>query len=269
MKKGLNTQGFTIVEVMIVLAVTGALLIMALVLISGQQGKTQFSQSINDIQAQINDVVNNVATGYYANNGNVSCTSTGGVPQPTVGAAGEGQNTGCVFLGRAIQFDVGGDKTAYNIYDIVGTQKTASGNYPANKVEAAPVVLAPPSSTADTTSKLNLLYGLEVGSMKYQGGDISSIAFLSSFANYTNNDLNSGSQHVSLYPIKTSATIASGGETAPSAVPKITAANMDDPGNGVQICFNSQVGNQSGTITIGGNGGQLATTLKIQNTNCT
>src|SRR5882762_7178443 len=105
MKTGLNALGFTIVETMIVLAITGALLLMAMLMISGQQGKTEFTQAINDIQAQINDVINNVGTGYYAKTTDFSCSAGASGPVFNAsGSTGQGSNTACVFMGRAVQF---------------------------------------------------------------------------------------------------------------------------------------------------------------------
>lgn len=281
MNKGLNTHAFTVVEVLIVLAVTGSLLVMAISLISGQQGRTGFTQSINDLQAQINDVINNVATGYYANNNNVTCTAPGASPvlaTPGIPTNTQGQNNGCVFLGRAMQFDVGGDTTAFNVYDIVGLQKkNGSTQSPQTLTDAAPLAIAPPNP-ADTTQHLFTQYGLSINKMYYTNNgvptppDITTFALTSSLAGYSNGNLVSGSKQVELHPVKSSASIAAGGEAATLAVQKINAANLDYvlyPDLAVTMCFNSDSSDQSGIITIGSNGRQLSTTLQINNGKCT
>ena len=74
-----SKAGFTIVEVIIVLAVSSVLLVSALSLVGGQQKKAEFTQALSDIQSQIDGVMNNVATGYYANPGNFQCTTTGDI----------------------------------------------------------------------------------------------------------------------------------------------------------------------------------------------
>ena len=73
MKSGLKSRGFTIVEVLIFLAVSSALMVSAFTLISGSQNKAAFTVGINDVQQQINAVINNVSNGYYSE----SATSQG------------------------------------------------------------------------------------------------------------------------------------------------------------------------------------------------
>lgn len=278
MKNGSKAHGFTIVEVMIVLAVTSALFVAASYLISGQQGKTQFAQAINDIQAQINDVISNVQSGYYATNGKVTCNGTGGVLSLSTGNSSQGSNGGCIFIGRAIQFavaDAAGnpDPTAYNIYDIVGLQYDASGNIIQNLASDQVKALAPPNN-ADTTQSQKLLYGLQAAKMYYNdtAHPISTVAFISTLGNGVdaNNNLASGSQHVELRPVQNTADISSGGDkTAQTAVGAIKGANLGVVvSGGVTICFNSASSNQSGTIVIGANGKQLSTTLTINTGTC-
>jgi len=275
MKRAPKTAGYTVIELMIVLAVTGALLAMVITLISGQQGRTEFTQSINDIQAQINDIINNVSNGYYANNGNVQCTVSGGAPYPTKNSGTEGANTGCVFFGRAMQFSVGGDSSQFNIYDLVGLQYASGTNPPKNISEAKPLAIAPPNGDGkvDTTQSQQLLYGLQAATMRYTNAgvtkDVGAVAFTNSPASYspTTGNLQSGALQVEVHPIYPSASVATG-ESKNSIVPKIIAANMVSADGGVTICFNSTTSNQSGTITIGSNGRQLATTLAINNGKC-
>lgn len=274
MKTGLNQAAYTIVEVMIVIAITGGLLLMAMLMISGQQGKTEFTQAINDVQAQINDVINNVATGFYANNGNISCAA-GASPILSAVSRGEGTNQGCVFMGRAIQFAVAGDPVAYNLYDIVGLQNNSSGQAVQNLTEAVPEAIAPPNG-ADTTQSQNLQYGLKAAKMYYTSSGVnhpvSTVAFMSTLANYSNNNLASGSQQVELRPVQNTADISSGvsDKSAQTAVNAISATNLSlIPDGGVTICFNSAGSNQNGVIIIGSNGRQLSTQLVVSGGSCT
>ena len=70
--------GFTVIEVMIVLAVTGLLFISSVALISGKQNQTAFDQSIRQIQSQIQQIINEVSIGFYPNLGDVQCNGSGG-----------------------------------------------------------------------------------------------------------------------------------------------------------------------------------------------
>src|SRR4051812_35553772 len=101
MKQGQTAHGYTIIEVLIVLAVTGVLLASALRLISGQQARTEFSQSIRDVQSQINDVMNNVSSGYFATGGKVGCTTSSSGPtlSSTPPSGGSGTSKDCILIG--------------------------------------------------------------------------------------------------------------------------------------------------------------------------
>src|SRR4051794_22929500 len=81
--------GFTIVEVMIVLAVSGLLLGGAIVVIGGKQNQTAFNQSVRQVQAQIQQRINEVATGFYDNEGNIRCNGAGGIVTLTAGGGTE------------------------------------------------------------------------------------------------------------------------------------------------------------------------------------
>src|ERR1700761_7227045 len=103
------TAGFTIIEVLIVLAISSALLISAAALISGRQAKTEFMTGINNTQQQIQQIINETASGYYPNAGNFTCTGSlvGGVVSFSNAASQQGTNAGCIFMGKAIQFGLG------------------------------------------------------------------------------------------------------------------------------------------------------------------
>lgn len=278
MKTGLNEAAYTIIEVLIVLAVTTTLLFAVMLLISGQQGKTEFTQAMNDIQAELNDVINNVSTGYYANNNNVKCAAVGGAPVFTSAVTQEGSNKDCVFMGRAVQFAVSGNASSYNVYDVAGVRLTAAGQQPQTLVQASPRAIAPPTpNDGNTTQQKSLQYGLQAAKMYYtQGVDtpINTIVFMSTLAPVSaGGDLVSGTQQVELRPVNVVADI-SNGATDKSASAAVT--NINNPNNlsviptgGVTICFNSAGSNQSGIITIGNNGRRLATSMTINPGKCT
>lgn len=279
MKLRLKTEAFTIVEVMIVLAVSSALLISAIAVISGQQQKTQFSQAIRDIESQIRDTINDVAHGFYHNPGNFICTSTGGGPLLTAGTNNQGTNKDCIFIGRIIQFALSGSNgEAFNIYNLIG-QRQVNGATGARDVtnlnEAQPTALAPSSSSGanfpDATEEKTLSYGLKASTMQYISGsvstDIGAVGFVSSLANFEGGNILSGTQSISLMPIAGTALDM----TAPAAVDAINNLNNNSPVNpdgGVSICFQSGGTDQKGVIVIGSNGRELSTNLTITPGTC-
>lgn len=158
--------GYTIVEVMIVLSITGALFLAASILFQGQQGKSEFSDANRDLQSKIQDWANDVTTGYYPSQRGVggstgyTCNYTGGGFSPNLlklqyapaGVIKKGTNEGCIYIGKVIQFkkDSG---TVYS-YTIVGQrQVTSAGGAPRlveSLEEATPFVArnTDPSGTA-------------------------------------------------------------------------------------------------------------------------
>src|SRR5688572_13139275 len=93
--------GFTVIEVIIVLAISGALFVSAAIMISGRQNQTAFDQSVQQIHSQIQQALNEVSAGYYPNNTDFQCTAlvSGSPPTISSGSASQGTNSGCIFLG--------------------------------------------------------------------------------------------------------------------------------------------------------------------------
>jgi|GEM_PF-2430590 len=138
MKK--NGGGFTILETMIVMTVSATMLASAILLFSGQQRRTQFSQSLRDIESKIQDVLNDVATGYFPNAGNISCSASG-ANEPAINASGtseQGANFECVFMGKALLFRPDG----FVIYPIVGSRGLASSASASDPLSTVKPILA-------------------------------------------------------------------------------------------------------------------------------
>ena len=73
LKVGTNSYGYTIVEVMIFLAVSSLMFLIAVGFISGKQNNVEFTLSVNTLKSDIQQVFNNVSSGYYASRNNFSC----------------------------------------------------------------------------------------------------------------------------------------------------------------------------------------------------
>jgi len=117
-----NRGGFTLFEVMITMAVSGSMLVTAVILFGGQQRKVQFAQSTRDFKQTLQDVMNDTSTGYYPNS-TYSCSSS--VTGPVINILGnveQGSNQECVFLGKAIHLK----NNQMDVYPIVGNRGDAS-----------------------------------------------------------------------------------------------------------------------------------------------
>ncbi len=293
MKQGLKAQGFTVVEVLIVLAVSSALMIVGLLLINGQQQRTEFTTSINEIKSQIDQVINNVATGNYTKDNTFKCTgsSTGPSIDKTTNIV-QGENIGCTFIGRAIQFSPDGKSKEYYIYNLVGLQfKGGIGFTEVNSlVEAMPIALYPSSnlsgktlaytSVPDAAEKRTLQYGLKAIKMTYDTDSIPTndlgtgvVAIVTDFATASvSGGLNSSSRVASLYAIRTTALGGVPGNVVdkidyPNTAPGGTYFQISPMVKRIAICFEGSA-SQYGILTIGGNGRQLTSDLKIGGGSC-
>ena len=275
MRQGPTARGYTIVEVIVVMSVTAALLLSAMILIAGQQNKTQFTQSINDVNSKIQDVLNDVTTGYYANTNNFYCDGVGSTVNLHSGTNNQGTNKDCIFIGRAMQFT---QSSNYNVFDIVGLRQVATGgvNREVSKIsETKPKAIAPSGtepSLPDATDHANLQYGLKPYNMVYKSGGVANyigaVIFMSSFGSYNNSgNLVSGAQAVNLIPLTTTRIWSTPDQIA-DAVNALNDAAVVNPDGGVTICFDSGGTKQYGLITIGSHNRKLTTDLVIQQGDC-
>lgn len=276
--------GFTIVETLIVLAVSTALVLSAIVLISGRSDKTQFMTATNDLKQQLQQIMNETATGYFPNANNFTCKNTGNaLPTLTDGSAQQGTNGDCVFLGKAVQLGATGSTGNLQIYAIAGYRLSIAKKEVTSLDEASPEAIAPgvshnASGLTGITQSYPLENGLTVGTMKYTGGNISGFALLTTLASYNAagsscNGVCSGSQNFTLYAIdKTGLTPGLDGPHFVDILDGQGAANSASnyiPTDNVTICFNSgTTANQSAVYTIGSSGNPQAVDMKIQSGAC-
>lgn len=92
--------GFTVVETMIVLAVSSVLFLSVAALISGQLERFRTRDAVFNLESSVRDVLNDVTTGYYPETGtNPTCNSK---------TANRGENDKCIIAGKKIQFTATG-----------------------------------------------------------------------------------------------------------------------------------------------------------------
>ncbi len=273
--------GYTIVEVLIFLAVSGLLLISSMALISGSQGRSEFTQATRDIESQIQDILNNVSTGYYQNTNNFLCVDSnngaaGGNPLISPNSTNDqGANIGCTFLGHVLQFGMESSSFFMEDFVIVGRQfyTPPSGEKLTvdNLTAAKPTPIATPNtrSAVDATQTVDPPYGLTVKKVTYQDPSqptptsIGAVGFLSSFVQYSGGTLPSGSQSIDIIVVPGSVI----GDTVSNTINKIM--NIDNnsiknPVNGINICMTSGNTNQYAVINVG-KAGRANTKLDIYN----
>jgi type II secretory pathway pseudopilin PulG len=261
MNNSSKSAGFTIVETLIVLGVTGALFIAIIGTMIGRQNRAEFLQATHNIQFKIQQSINDVSTGFYPNNGDFTCAASPSGPTFTASPRTQGSNEDCVFLGKVMQFNVGGVAGAnetYNTYSIAGLRAPAALTLLASK----PKVIQ--GMGFDTITRNALAYGLKTLSVKYNGfTQVGAVGFISGVGvSNGNGGYQSGAQQVDLIPVNL--TLPS--QTEAAAVLTIDsnlASSPVNPSGGVQICFQGG-NNQTALITIGSNGHDLAVKLEVK-----
>jgi hypothetical protein len=248
-------------------------------LIAGQRQRSEFTQAIKEIDSQIQEIIDNVSTGYYANTGNFICTGTTGRPQlQTSTTDSQGTNKDCIFIGRVMQFgEAGSNGEKYNVINVMGLKQYLSGgSYKQSQTfaDAKPTAMAPGSGAAtgfpDTTDHRTLQYGLHVASMTVNNQPVGAFGVFSKLVPYgaSNGNLASGDQGVDLIAIPGTTLNVSQTSVVDAINGLDTALVTRNPASGVVLCFDSGGSKQYGRITIGSNGRQLSTTLSIQSGSC-
>lgn len=183
MKRG-APLGYTIVEVMVFLAVTSALFVMVAVTFQGRQARTEFFAATRDMETAIADVINDITSGYYGSPGSFTCelNPAGDELQITGNPSEQGTNSDCIFIGKAIHFGVSepNGSERYNIMTIAG--RRISGDLP-NSI---------PKVVSSATDRKRYPVGLKYGGVRRQGGfagdgNVAGVALLSS-TNYSGSD---------------------------------------------------------------------------------
>lgn len=275
MKRGQPPLGYTILETMIFLLVSGVLLVSALLIFNGQQNRTRFTQGLKEMDSTVNGVIGEVASGYYPGNDQLSCGLILGVVPIVLnsGGTGQGSNENCVFLGKSLKF--GGDQ--YSVNTIVGRrletdnrtqiQNLEDPDGPGPKVGAQPSVAnGANAGMADLSERRLVSSGMYVYDM-YQvrngvSSSIGSVAFVFTLASYQagSSDPVSGSTGIDMIGIDGTTLNGTALEDW-SKTKEMQDADRDT--DQVVICFSQDPGGggRKGAIVIGGQGNLLATTV--------
>lgn len=277
MNRGRSQQrGFTLVEVLIFLAVTSGLFIAAMLYISGQQGKAEFTQGVRDFELKLGDVVNNVSTGFYPTLNNIKCTANAGaVDLQTSAGQEQGANNDCIFVGRVIQLAPDGDQEKYMLYTAAGL-RYKDGNTTTDVTsldEANPTLITVPGST-DLLSFGGAALSVKKVQYVHDGSavDVGGFAIFTTFeslAGMTNGNRNSHVQVV--VPLASVGTLMA--ESSTDFVTKMNtlgdANTLSNPNGGVRICLDSGASRQHVWVKLGGdNVGTLTTSTEYGSDYC-
>lgn len=284
MKKCADAQGVTIIEAMIFLAVTGLLLISALAVFNGRISRTQFTNSVRELDAQLRTVTNDVASGLFPDTQGFTCTAASG-NGPHIEDSGmteQGTNTDCIFLGKVIQFgpakggcSVGSTSGCdqINVITVVGQRHTSTDKEVTTLAEAKPLAIAPGTSdnpdNEDITNTITLPYGVEISRVIQQSPappcpcDVGSVAITQSLGKYSGTDVVSGSQSLQVIPVPNTL-VGDPINDISADIKSSLAGGSVNPG--VVVCLVSGTSNQRAAIRIGTNKREITTDVFIDST---
>jgi type II secretory pathway component PulJ len=154
------SDGYTIIEVMIFLAISVALMASAMNLIKGKQAETEFSQKARDAQSKLQSWINNVSTGFTGADPSQDHCKISGLPEVVTNTSDPapvgGYTPECVYLGEAIQLvDSGSNNNTIYAYSVFGTRLNG-GVEPKNLKTSNPEAAAGQGGSVDLTQSLDL-----------------------------------------------------------------------------------------------------------------
>lgn len=294
-----RSVGYTIIETMIFLAVSAAMFMSAMALISGRQNKTEFNSAIRDFESSMNDIANDVSSGYYANATStatkIKCSVTAGNLTVTAldSTDNQGKNFGCIFIGKALQFSPDGDREKFNVITLVGRQYdggVVTNGDSQNIDESLVRAVAPASdvmSTPDATSKTRIGGGVTAECVLYASALvppndppctnplpasiklIDTVAFITKFHDLDfNGDQESGSSQVDLRVKLGGSGMDRSLSDVATSLNSYTVGTTLIPTGGVFVCLQSNGTRQYALVSLGGSNTAFSTNTKVFSGRC-
>lgn len=242
MKNDAYNRGYTILEVLIFLAISGFILVSALVVVNGRQEQVQYQQAVREIDSNIRAAISDVSNGYFPQT-DFSCRNDGGnLIISSVSGSTQGTREDCVFAGKAIV----PSENQMTHTTIAGLRSPLGQSGSIEEASLTPITGSPISLDSILVNP----WGLRLVRFTDQDAEdnLTYIAYITSFGSQSQSgQLDSGTQSISLYK-----------STEPLSAMNINRVSGDDR---IYLCFESSNGNRKAAIIIGEGGRQLSTTI--------
>lgn len=147
-------KGYTLIEVMLFLAISSALFVMTVLGMGNQQNRVRFKNGMEDIEFRIRSTLSNVDQGYAAkadNSKNYTCLAG------LAAQAGVSSTASCVFLGREINLCGTTDNSWYVVSKVApynNNDYTTSNGSLVGVVDSDQEIFASPSGIKLVTTAL-------------------------------------------------------------------------------------------------------------------
>ena len=256
MKRHLATSGYTILEALVVIVITGFLMVTAVTIMDGRQSQIRFEQAVRGYDAQLRSVVNDISTGYFPDT-EFQCEYTGGDIVITAGSNQQGTRSDCAFLGKFIEVRNPGSGDLYQDgFDI----KTMVGHRRATSLENS-ALKAIATTDVDLTQGYENRWGMEVVGVVFSDGatttPVNYFGYLTSLTPAADSD---GPRPVSgntlVGAFYGDHTVAAIDVTSESTRPK--ALSQDEA---IYVCLSMPDSSRKAVIVIGADRGQLTTSV--------
>lgn len=255
MKPRKFTGGYTIVEVMIFLTVSMVMFASVVGVVTSQSRRNQFTESVNTFNQRIQDILNDVDTGYFPSNSDFNCSINGsGLPVFGATAVEQGKNQDCVFGGKSIEIF---GSEIFKVETLVGRRTLAEGGVTreVNTVtEANLTPLNPAFSPAVTADSGSLSADVRITKVRpvNTSTDVTKFGILTGFGQSSG----AGTTSLKTGAIKSQLAVFNSGAwdtNVPNGI-LLCLAEGGDPTNG-----------RTATITLGGSGSQASSIVKVDN----
>jgi hypothetical protein len=123
--------------------------------INGKQANTAFTEGVDDMASQIQEVIEQVTDGQYSDIPLTCQASATGLSFPDIVNSQpiQGTNSQCVFLGKVLHFSVGGDPAQYEIFSMAAARESASvTDLASTPYQPIPTLTTQPAETPQSLS---------------------------------------------------------------------------------------------------------------------